>query len=551
MLNVHPSLLPRWRGAAPGGAGDHGRRRARPACRSCASTAGSTAGPVCLAEAEPIHARRHVRHARAATRSSSAASCSSATLDERPPFVEQDETRVDLRREDRARGPHARPRAPAARARADRARAASAHRRARSRCPDGSLRSRVRAAAPRAGGRARLGAARRAARRRAHRWPMRTTCAATAAGCPMARPPTCAAGVRSATPARRAHRVVRRVFEEGAYADRALHGEAAGLDRRERAFAMRLAYGTVQRKDTLDHVIDAARRPADRSSTRRRSPRCGSASTSCVPRRRRRPRRGRPSRSSSRRARRTGHLVNAVLRRAARERGRAALPTTRPEGARCATRTRRGSSGCGGSVRPRRRPRAPGRRQRARRDAVRVNTLVTARRRSPSCARPRRCPRRWSSRARVDLCRLARLARGPRHAAQSRASMLVAPHARPAARRARARPLRGARRQDDAPRRADGRRGARWSRSSATRGGRRHCARRARGCTPAASRVGSATRATHTGEGRVRPRARRPAVLRAGDAASAPRPALARVARGGRASWPAEQDAILAAARAP
>ena len=59
--------------------------------------------------------------------------------------------------------------------------------------------------------------------------------------------------------------MVRRVFEDGAYADRALHGEAADLSPRDRALATRLAYGVVQRKATLDHVIAAlARRPADR-----------------------------------------------------------------------------------------------------------------------------------------------------------------------------------------------------------------------------------------------------------------------------------------------
>jgi len=56
--------------------------------------------------------------------------------------------------------------------------------------------------------------------------------------------------------------VIRRVFEDGAYADRALHAEAEGLAPRERALATRLAYGTVQRKATLDHVIQTlARRP--------------------------------------------------------------------------------------------------------------------------------------------------------------------------------------------------------------------------------------------------------------------------------------------------
>ncbi|MHB8690172.1 MAG: 16S rRNA (cytosine(967)-C(5))-methyltransferase RsmB [Solirubrobacteraceae bacterium] len=53
-----------------------------------------------------------------------------------------------------------------------------------------------------------------------------------------------------------AYKVVRRVFEEGAYADRAFHGEAAGLDGRDRALAMALAYGTVQRKATLDHLAE-------------------------------------------------------------------------------------------------------------------------------------------------------------------------------------------------------------------------------------------------------------------------------------------------------
>jgi 16S rRNA (cytosine967-C5)-methyltransferase len=49
--------------------------------------------------------------------------------------------------------------------------------------------------------------------------------------------------------------VIRRTFEDGAYADRALHAEAAGLEQRDRALATRLAYGTIQRRATLDHVI--------------------------------------------------------------------------------------------------------------------------------------------------------------------------------------------------------------------------------------------------------------------------------------------------------
>jgi 16S rRNA (cytosine967-C5)-methyltransferase len=61
--------------------------------------------------------------------------------------------------------------------------------------------------------------------------------------------------------------VLRRVFEDGAWADRALHGEAArlGLDPRDRALAMRLAYGAVQRRATLDHLIEQlAGRPVAR-----------------------------------------------------------------------------------------------------------------------------------------------------------------------------------------------------------------------------------------------------------------------------------------------
>ena len=59
------------------------------------------------------------------------------------------------------------------------------------------------------------------------------------------------------SPARRcAYRVIRRVFEEGAYADRALHGEAGELSPRDRALATTLVYGTVQRRATLDHVIE-------------------------------------------------------------------------------------------------------------------------------------------------------------------------------------------------------------------------------------------------------------------------------------------------------
>ena len=67
-----------------------------------------------------------------------------------------------------------------------------------------------------------------------------------------------------AAPARRvAYEVVRRTFEQDAYADRAFSAAAAGLDPRERRQAMRLAFGAVQRVRTVDHAIEqlAGRRP--------------------------------------------------------------------------------------------------------------------------------------------------------------------------------------------------------------------------------------------------------------------------------------------------
>ena len=62
--------------------------------------------------------------------------------------------------------------------------------------------------------------------------------------------------------ARAAYEVLLRVFEQDAYADRTFRSAAEGLDERERAFAQRLAYGSVQRVRTLDHAIETlGRRP--------------------------------------------------------------------------------------------------------------------------------------------------------------------------------------------------------------------------------------------------------------------------------------------------
>jgi 16S rRNA (cytosine967-C5)-methyltransferase len=128
-------------------------------------------------------------------------------------------------------------------------------------------------------------------------------------------------------PARRcAYAVIRRVFEQGAYADRALQSQAEGLDTRDRALAMRLAYGAVQRRGTLDHLIErlAGRPPARLDAPVLGALRLGlyellyldgapdhAVVADCV--------------ELAKAQRSSGHnLVNAVLRRAARE-GAAAL----------------------------------------------------------------------------------------------------------------------------------------------------------------------------------------------------------------------------------
>lgn len=62
------------------------------------------------------------------------------------------------------------------------------------------------------------------------------------------------------TDARRcAYRVMRRVDNDGAYADRAFRAEAErlALSPRDRAFAQQLAYGTLQRSATLTYVLTA------------------------------------------------------------------------------------------------------------------------------------------------------------------------------------------------------------------------------------------------------------------------------------------------------
>jgi 16S rRNA (cytosine967-C5)-methyltransferase len=126
----------------------------------------------------------------------------------------------------------------------------------------------------------------------------------------------------SAAPARVcAYAVLRRVFERDSYADRALQAESRRLDARDRALAMRLAYGAIQRRLTLDHLIERlAERPPDRlDAAVLASLRLGLYELLYL--------RGAPDRAVvadavelAKSARSGGHgLVNAVLRRAARE----------------------------------------------------------------------------------------------------------------------------------------------------------------------------------------------------------------------------------------
>ena len=195
MLNVHPSLLPRWRGAAPIEraimAGDehtgvsimraHRRPRQRPGVPRGSGADRPARTPT-------------ARSPRGS--SASAASCSSRALDESPPFAEQDDARGHLRREDHRRRPRLDPARPAAELERV-VRALTPHIGANVELADGTLlgvrearvaagagdrrRGRLsarRAAVPVLGcadGRAR--AARRAAARASARWAGGTTCA--------------------------------------------------------------------------------------------------------------------------------------------------------------------------------------------------------------------------------------------------------------------------------------------------------------------------------------------------------------------------------------
>ncbi len=130
--------------------------------------------------------------------------------------------------------------------------------------------------------------------------------------------------------------MLRRVFERGAYTDLALVTESRGLDARDRALAMRLAYGTVQRRDTLDHLVGLfSDRPPDRLDPHLLAALRLALYELCYLH-------GAPDHAVvddavtlARGGGRAGHgLVNAVLRRAVREDALGiveALPDTTPE----------------------------------------------------------------------------------------------------------------------------------------------------------------------------------------------------------------------------
>jgi len=136
MLNVHPSLLPRWRGAAPIErammAGDE-----ETGVAIMRVTAGLDSGPVCLLERERIHdddtfGTLSERLARIG------GELLVRALNEHPPFLEQDESAVTyaekITAEDRILDPVAQPAAHLART----VRALSPHIGARLALPDGS-----------------------------------------------------------------------------------------------------------------------------------------------------------------------------------------------------------------------------------------------------------------------------------------------------------------------------------------------------------------------------------------------------------------------------
>ena len=563
MLNVHPSLLPRWRGAAPIEraiiAGDERHRRL-----DHARAGRLDSGPVCLRPTEPIAARRHLRDPGGPARGARRRSCSSGrwtsgrlrragrgAASPTPtkidaggsparsvgrPAVELERVvraltphigaHLELRRRHRARGQRgprgpraagrrrgavARGAAPGARMRRGRARAA---RRAAARAaPDERRGLPARAAAVDA-------ACRRPGPRARSRRRARARCASSAGCSSRARTPTArctaeAAGARAARPgardgARLRHRpAARDARPRRGAADRspARAARPAGAGAAAARAVPAALLGGVAEHAAVNESVELAKRTSPRAAG----------------------------------------LVNAVLRRATREGPGCWSASTRPTTtAGPAAATRYSVPGwlaaSGGSELGAEEARALLRVvNEPAESALRVNSLVA--RSLGGRRRPLPVPAAGAGAARgrssldgpfdVQAPRCWRAGRGQ---PQSRASMLVARMLGPRAGRARARPVRGPGRQDHPPGRADGRSGrARGGRAPPRPGRRRSratCARMrrrvraGRGRRDAASRVGL-RRA-------VRPGAGRPAVQRARHAAVAARPALAGAAGGDR-----------------
>ena len=162
-----------------------------------------------------------------------------------------------------------------------------------------------------------------------------------------------------------AYAVLRRVFEQEAWADRALHGEArrAGLDARDRALATQLSYGAVQRAATLDRVIEALARAPGRPARARGARRAAARGLPAgVPGRRRAARGGdrvRRAGQGGRAARRRPGERGAAARRPRGARARRGAPGGHGgRGGRAPLASRAGSPSCG-SRRSGRTPRAP------------------------------------------------------------------------------------------------------------------------------------------------------------------------------------------------
>ena len=232
------------------------------------------------------------------------------------------------------------------------------------------------------------------------------------------------------------------------------------LDARDRALAMRLAYGAIQRRGTLDHLIEqlAERRAGALDPPLLAALRLGLYELLYLQRRprlrdrRRRRRAGQGARPRRPRARQRGAASRRT--RGTRRAARRSSPTTRPSTPRSSTPTRSGSRGCGGTRSAPEQARALMAADNEPTEvALRANTLVhRRRRRSPQqlpvrATRSAPSPRRWCWRGHSTRTAPPLWQQGAFHA-QSRAAMLVARALDPQRRRARARSVRRPRRQD-------------------------------------------------------------------------------------------------------